>query len=402
MTDKFHWYRRAQDSIAQTALTNSKRPETFVKGVYPTHIERGSGAHLWDHSGKKYLDFICGLGTNILGYGNDVVNVAISSQLRHGASHSFPTHHEVEFAEGLKALFPFCDAFKFLKSGTEACSAAIKIARAATGRPTVVSDGYHGWSDDFVSLTDPALGVPRAAPYQRAIFKLGEVVLDETVAAVILEPVITEWSPARQKYLQELREECTNKGILLIFDEVITGLRFPGHSVASFFNITPDIIILGKALANGMPLAAVGGKYAVMNCGEYFVSSTYAGETPSLVAGKATITALQNKYEIEWLWKQGQAFLDTFNSIWPDKIRIEGYPTRGAFKGDDVIKALFWQEACLAGMLFGPSWFFNFPLAAEWKDAMVAIKAILEKIKLGGVSLKGEMPKTPFAQKTRE
>jgi glutamate-1-semialdehyde aminotransferase len=166
MTDKFHWYRRAQDCIAQSALTNSKRVETFVKGVYPSHIERGQGAYLWDHSGKKYLDFVCGLGANILGYGNDVVNQAISSQLRHGASHSLPTHHEVEFAEGLKALFPFCDAFKFLKTGTEACMAAVKIARAKTGRKWIVSEGYHGWSDDFVSMTEPALGVEPKTPTQ--------------------------------------------------------------------------------------------------------------------------------------------------------------------------------------------------------------------------------------------
>jgi glutamate-1-semialdehyde 2,1-aminomutase len=400
--DKFHWYRRAQDSIAQTALTNSKRPETFVKGVFPTHIERGQGAYLWDHSGKKYLDFVCGLGANILGYGNDVVNQAISSQLRHGASHSLPTHHEVEFAEGLKALFPFCDAFKFLKTGTEACMAAVKIARAKTGRKWIVSEGYHGWSDDFVSMTEPALGVEPKYD-NRPILKLSDanpINWDET-AAVIIEPVITDWSPERQKWLRNLREQCTKHGVMLIFDEIITGFRFPRFSVSSYFNVIPDIIVLGKAIANGMPLAAVGGKYDVMNGTDYFVSSTYAGETLSLVAGKATITALQNKYDLDWLWKQGQAFLDVFNSLWPEKITIQGYPTRGAFKGDELVKALFWQEACLAGILFGPSFFFNFALASEWKDAMVAIKAIIEKIKRGGVQLLGEMPKSPIAQKVR-
>jgi glutamate-1-semialdehyde 2,1-aminomutase len=188
---------------------------------------------------------------------------------------------------------------------------------------------------------------------------------------------------------------------MLIFDEIITGFRFPRFSVSSYFNVIPDIIVLGKAIANGMPLAAVGGKYDVMNGTDYFVSSTYAGETLSLVAGKATITALQNKYDLDWLWKQGQAFLDVFNSLWPEKITIQGYPTRGAFKGDELVKALFWQEACLAGILFGPSFFFNFALASEWKDAMVAIKAIIEKIKRGGVQLLGEMPKSPIAQKVR-
>jgi glutamate-1-semialdehyde 2,1-aminomutase len=402
MSDIFRFHRRAQECIAQGALTNSKRPETFVKGVYPTHAKRGQGAWIYDHDGKKYLDFVTGLGTSLLGYAHPQVNDAIAAQMQHGASLSLSTHVELEAAEKLKECFPFVDTVKFLKTGTEACAAAIRIARAVTGRPFVLSDGYHGWSDDFVSLTSPALGVEPKVQ-DRRISKLNPTgPIPASVAAVIVEPVITDYSRERIEYLKDLRRRCTEAGALLIFDEVITGFRFPKFSVASYTGITPDLICLGKALANGMPLAAVGGKYSVMNGAEYFVSSSYAGETLSLAAAKKTMELLQSKLSIDDLWRKGEGFLEEFNAIWPEKIRIDGYPTRGAFVGDPVVKALFWQESCIAGFLFGPSWFLSFPAAIEIPNIMGTLKAILGRIQRGEVQLKGEMPSSPFAQKVRE
>jgi glutamate-1-semialdehyde 2,1-aminomutase len=188
----------------------------------------------------------------------------------------------------------------------------------------------------------------------------------------------------------------------LIFDEVITGFRWPKFSVSAYTGITPDLIVLGKAVANGMPLAAVGGKKAVMNAAEYFVSSTYAGEVLSLAAAKKTMELLQSRFDVDWLWRQGQAFIDEFNSFAPDLVTIDGYPSRGVLKGEPLNKALFQQEACKAGLLFGPSWFFNFPAAKDWRDAMPPIKGIFMRLKTGNVKLEGELPKSPFAQKVRE
>ncbi len=268
MTD-FAQHRRAQNCIAQNYLTNSKRPESLIKGVFPTHVSGGRGCYLFDTKGKKYLDFIAGLGTNLLGYAHTKVNAAIASQMEKGASHSLASTIELDAAEKLKELFPFVDCVKWLKTGSDACSAAVRIARAYTGRDLILSEGYHGWSDAFVSLTPPALGVPMPTP----MGLLKDFELDRNVAAVIVEPIVTDMSETRIEWLRRLRAECTKHGVLLIFDEIITGFRFPGYSVAQHFGITPDLICLGKAIANGMPLAAVGGKYAVMNCGEYFISS---------------------------------------------------------------------------------------------------------------------------------
>ncbi len=397
-------HRRAQECIAQGYLTNSKRADSHIKGVYPTHVARGQGPFLYDDRGNKYLDFVCGLGTNLLGYGHERVSQAINAQLRNGFSHSLATHHEIETAEKAKELFPFVDAWKFLKSGSEACSAALRIARAATGRESVLSEGYHGWHDSFVSLTAPALGVPRWPPVSpNPMFKLhSPQQIGPGIAAVIVEPVMTDASPARRAFLEELRERCTQCGTMLIFDEVITGFRWPKFSVASDWNITPDLIVLGKAMAGGLPLAAVGGKYDVMNSKDYFVSSTYAGETLSLVAAKEVMTQLQTRYDIANLWEAGQAFAHQLNAIWPSKLGLEGYPTRGTFTGDPLTKALFFQECCDAGILFGPSWFISFAHLGEMAGVMDICRDVLQRIRAGSVKLEGQMPVSPFAQRQRE
>lgn len=399
MTDNA-WHRRAQDAIAHGYLTNSKRPESHVAGIYPTHIAKGHGCYLWDTAGKRYVDFVCGLGTNILGYANDRVNAAIVKQMGLGASHSFASTLEVTTAEKLKELFPFVDAVRFLKSGSEACSAAVRIARAKTGREWILSDAYHGWHDAFVSLMPPAHGVPSNGALKIEPLR-GMIQISKDIAAVIVEPIVTDASPARIEWLKELRAECDKHGTLLIFDEVITGFRWPKFSVAYQTNIIPDLIVLGKAIANGMPLAAVGGKYAVMNC-DYFVSSTYAGETLSLAAAKETMTQLQTKFSMDDLWLRGKDFIDQFNAIYPGGVWIEGYPTRGAFKGEALTRALFFQEACRAGVLFGPSWFFNFPHCEIYRDVLDLCRDILARVRSGAVKLEGELPKPAIAQKIRE
>lgn len=403
---------RANKCIAQKALTNSKRPSTFIDGVYPQHLSKGLGCHVWDTKGHKYADFIGGLGSNLLGYADVEIESAIVGAVKTGLALSLGSPLEVEYAEKIKALFPFIDHVKILKTGSEGTHAALRIARASTGRDIVLSEGYHAWHDEFVSLTPPALGVPKrnsiakldwmdCAQVNNGHFLPSFSGLDNKVAAVIVEPVITDASENRKAFLKALREKCTEVGALLIFDEVITGFRFPKWSVANYFGVTPDLIVLGKAIGGGMPLAVVGGKRKIMNDVEYFVSSTFAGERASLAAGLKVIEMLKSKRKIEHLWESGESFLSKFNAL-NDKLKIEGYPTRGVFKGDDLTKALFFQEACKAGILFGPSWFFNFHHIPLIDDVISACKDIMTRIKTGAVTLEGLAPQTPFAQKQRE
>jgi hypothetical protein len=137
-----------------------------------------------------------------------------------------------------------------------------------------------------------------------------------------------------------------------------------------------------------------------MNSSEYFVSGTYAGETVSLAAGIATMKLLMTKYKVDYLWERGMAWLEKFNSLYP-LLKIQGYPTRGAFVGDLQTKALFWQEACKAGMIFGPSWFWNFPLLEDAATMWGPIEAITGRLHRGEIKLEGELPKSPFAARMR-
>ena len=392
------WDKRSQNAIAQNALTNSKRPSTFVEGIYPTHLTRGEGCHVWDVEGNKYVDFICGLGSNILGYANSDVTEAVITQARLGSTLSLSTNLEVCFAEKVQEIFPFVERMKILKTGSDACSASIRIARAATGRKRIVTEGYHGFHDEFVSILPPALGVGGLFPLESITPEISALDL----AAIIVEPVMTDASYERIARLKYLRSFCDRTGALLIFDEVITGFRFQGLSVSNHYQIKPDLICLGKAMGNGMPVSIVGGPKAIMECGEYFVSSTFAGETLSLASGLKTMSLLQTKYNIDQLWSEGRRFLEKFNSIWPEKLKIDGYPTRGVFTGDPMTKALFWQEASKAGILFGPSWFINFAHIGHLEAVLSACEAIFQRLKTGAVELQGKMPMSPFAQQVRE
>jgi len=375
--------------IAQGCLTNSKHPRTHV-GCFPSKVSRGNYAHLHDAAGNKYLDYICGLGTNLLGYSNPFLTDAIGRVLQGGFTHSLATPLEEELGEKLVEVFKQ-EKWKILCTGSEACSAAIRIARAATGRNLVISNGYHGWSDAFTSLTPPAHGVP---PHQ-SMMAYDKDCLPEA-AAIIIEPDAFTIGG-----LQSIRNHCDETDTLLIYDEVITGLRYQEHSVANATRIRPDLTVIGKALGGGMPIAAVGGRGELMD-GNYFVSSTNAGNVLGLAAAMATLTAItsQNRYNNNVLWKGGGKFKTQFNKL-SDLVAISGYNTRGRFEGTPSNKALFFQECCKVGIMFGPSWFINYPLL-EYTDQTISIcKTILGRMGRGEIKLAGRMPSSPFAARVR-
>jgi len=397
-------YRRSQKAIIHGALTNSKRPESFVQGVYPTHLTHGLGAHVFDTKGNRYIDFIAGLGSNLFGYANQDINEAIIKQASKGTSLSLGTTLEVETAERIKEFFPFIDKIRFVKTGSEACTAACIMARAIKGKrnaflrcaENILSEGYHGWHPEFQSLNPPHYGVTN----HLHIKKLAHGDPDTYDAGLIIEPVITDSSEQRFEYLKKLKIQCNETDTMLIFDETITGLRYQNHSVAASCGITPDIIILGKAIASGMPLSVIG--LTKETDQEFFVSSTFAGETLSLAACNKTLWLLKNKFDINYLWEKGADFYAKFNALGADCIRLEGYPTRGRFVGTDLNRALFFQEACKAGILLGPSFFLTFAAIEYLDDVLNTFSDIFLKIKTGSVELEGQLPKSPYAEKVRE
>lgn len=393
---------RAEKLIAQRALTNSKRPESFVEGVYPTHVTRAKGCFVWDEHGKRYIDFICALGTNLLGYVHKEVTGAVTEQLNKGTLFSLSSTLEVEFAEAIQSHFPFIEQIKVLKSGSEATSAAIRIARAATRKSLVLKHGYHGWHDWAIILDPPAHGVPGHTCIDVMDLDLGLSLPSSlsNVAAVILEPVITDYSPNRIEFIKELREKTKKAKVPLIFDETITALRFPEMSFSRHIGVYPDLIVMGKALGGGLPISIVGGSKALMSR-DYFVSSTFSGDLAAMAAAMKVLPLA--KESLGRMWEEALRFKTDFNALGGDLVWLEGYPTRGVLKSkDELTKALFMQEMCQAGVLFGPSFFWCEPHAYETSLVLSLMQNTISRLKLNQIKLLGKLPVKAFSQKQRE
>lgn len=394
-------------NIAQGCLTNSKHPDRFINGVYPQVVSHGHGCHLYDLEARKYIDFICGLGTNLFGYNNPKLKKALTRYQNVGHCHSLPSKWEIIAARKIKECWPWVEKVKFLNDGSSACSAAIRMARtyqayfnASDYKTTILSDGYHGWHDEFTSLTPPACGVKESIYIKK--YEGIQKIQPKRVGAIIIEPVVLDDSTQRIEELQELKTFCTQNDILLIFDETITALRYPRLSVSNAFNITPDLIIFGKALANGEKISCVAGKSAVME-GQYFVSGTFHGHAPSLIASALCLHLVKydQEYDVSRLVEEGIWFMEEFNKICKDVISLKGYGSRGVFQGSEMQKAIFFQEMCKANILFGPSFFLNWDHFPHLKDVLYIAERVVQKIKTGDVVLEGQIPTSPFANKAR-
>ena len=258
-------------------------------------MTRASGCRVWDDAGREYVDFIMGLGAVALGYGHPAVNRAAEAAIAAGVVGPLPPVAEEELAEALAERIPWLERMRFLKTGAEAVAAAVRLARVATGRDRVLGCGYHGWLDWCQGATE---GVPAATRALFAELPFNDVVAGRelirergsALAAVVIEPVIVS-EPARE-WLQMLRSETQRVGAVLIFDEIKTAFRLAlGGAVQRYgLDAKPDLVVIGKALANGFPLAAVGGRADLMSAtSRTWISSTLATEGVALAAARATL-----------------------------------------------------------------------------------------------------------------
>ena len=273
--------------------TASKRPEALFGS--PARMTRASGARVWDDTGREYVDYIMALGAVALGYGHPAVNRAAEAAIADGVVGPLPPVAEAELAEALADRIPWLERIRFLKTGAEAVAAAVRLARVATGRDDVLGCGYHGWLDWCQGATE---GVPAATRGLFAELPFNEVAAGRelirqrgsALAAVVVEPVIVN-EPTRE-WLQMLRLETQRVGAVLIFDEIKTAFRLAiGGAVERYaVDPAPDLVVIGKALANGFPLAAVGGRADLMSgTSRTWISSTLATEGVALAAARATL-----------------------------------------------------------------------------------------------------------------
>lgn len=362
---------RAERVIPSLTQTFSKGPTQYVRGVAPVFLVRGQGSHVWDVDGNEYIDYPMALGPVILGHDYPAVSDAVMQQMRDGTTFSLPHPLEVGVAELLVQVIPCAEMVRFGKNGSDVTSGAVRVARAYTGRDLIACCGYHGWQDWYVGTTTRHRGVPAAVRKLTIPFRYNDMPsLQEIfrthprqVAAVILEPMgVVE---PQDGFLEAAADLARAEGAVLIFDEVVTGFRIAMGGAQELFGVVPDLACVGKAMANGYPLAAVVGRRDIMELfDEVFFSFTFGGETLSLAAATATVTEMQRKNVIGHLWEQGRKLQDGYRTLaaeyglqpYTDCI---GLPPRTVITFQDetrteslVLKSLFQQECLKRGVLF--------------------------------------------------
>ena len=282
-------------------------------GGTPRVIERASGARVWDVDGNELIDYVGSWGPMILGHAHPAVVRAIQAAAEHGTSYGASNPHEIELAELIADAMPSIERLRFVSSGTEAAMSAIRLARAATGRDAFIkmAGGYHGHADAL--LVEPgsgAIGVPASAgvtagaahdtlvaPYND-LDATERLLAEHEVAAVIVEPVAANMGvvPPDPGYLEGLREATRRHGVLLIFDEVITGFRVARGGAQERYGVTPDLTVLGKIIGGGLPVGAYGGRADLMRLvapdGPVYQAGTLSGNPLAMAAGAATLREL--------------------------------------------------------------------------------------------------------------
>jgi glutamate-1-semialdehyde 2,1-aminomutase len=361
---------------------------------YPRFMQRAKGSHIYDVDGNDYIDYNMALGPVILGHANPIVNDAVRKQLDNGLI--FGTCHEleIEVSEKITRHVPCAEMFTMCSSGSDATLGALRIARAYTKKEKVVRfDGhYHSWHDwqRYESIPSGHLGyfgIPRSVeedyiplPWNESRALKTLKTRGHEIAAVICEPVIGNLACITpvEGYLEELREICTQHGILLIFDEVVTALRLGLGGAQTKLGITPDLCTFGKCLANGLPIGGIGGKREFMlSANKALLGGTFNSNPVSCAASLATLTELEKESAYTKMRNTGKALIKGFQDAAQDiKIQatVQGYDLLFSvvFTEKDKIRyprelatnplfphakraAVFWQELVRRGVYNVPT-----------------------------------------------
>ena len=376
-------YKRAKQIIPGGTMLLSKRPEMFLPENWPSYYEKAKGCIITDLDGKEYIDMsIMGIGTNTLGYGNEKVDKRVMEVVRKGNMSTFSCPEEVVLAEKLIEINPWADMVRFARSGGEANSIAIRIARAASGKDKVAICGYHGWHDWYLSANHnggdnlsghliPGLspkGVPKnlkdtVYPFNYNHFEeLLEIVNNNDIGVIKME-VVRNFGP-EDDFLQKVRDLATKKGIVLIFDECTSGFRETFGGIYKKYNVEPDIAMYGKTIGNGYALTAVVGRVSVMQAAETsFISSTFWTERIGPTAALATLEEMERLKSWEVITNQGTKMQNLWRGLACENnlsISVNGIPalstyafnSEGALKYKTFVTQEMLKKGFLASTLF--------------------------------------------------
>lgn len=383
-TEPDDWASRARRLIPEGSSTGSKRVDAIWGAAdgRPTHFRRAVGCRLVSTEGDTLIDCTMALGSVALGYAEPQVTQAVIEAVASGTVSGLPSTLEVEVAERFCAMIPCAERVQFVKTGAEAMSAAVRIARTSTGRDVVIGAGYFGWHD----WSSDKPGVPagtkqsfRSVPFDdlpaldRAAAEAGK-----QLAAIVLEPVV-ERLPSKE-WVERARKLCNDSGAVLIFDEMKTGFRLATGGYQQFSEITPDLAAFGKALANGFPLAAVCGIADVMSAAsKTWISSTLASETSGLAAANAVLSWYEQADICATLWSTGaemrRAVADAITASGIEGVAVEGIDPMWFLKfAEPDVERRFLQYAAQNGVLFKRG-AYNFAAVAHDEDVIREIES---------------------------
>ncbi len=328
-------WKRAKNIIPGGNMLLSKRSEMFLPEQWPSYFSKAKGCEVWDLEGNKYTDMsIMGIGTNTLGYGDEEVDAAVRRVIDNGNMSTLNCPEEVYLAEKLVELHSWADMVRFTRSGGEANSVAIRIARAATGKSVIAFCGYHGWHDWYLSanLGDenhlaghllPGLtpnGVPSELSGTAIPFNYNKIdelvsILDTNPVAAIMMEVSRSFGPD-PGFLEGVRRLATERGVVLIFDECTSGFRETFGGLHKKYGVDPDLAMFGKALGNGYAINAVVGRRSVMESAQStFISSTFWTERIGPVAGLETLKVMESMESWNIISKTGKSIQTRWKEI---------------------------------------------------------------------------------------
>lgn len=371
-------YKRAKKIIPGGNMLLSKRPEMYLPEKWPSYFSKSKGCTVWDLEGNSFIDMsIMGIGTNILGYGNEEVDDAVQKTVMKGNMSTFNCPEEVYLAEKLIEMHSWSDMARFARSGGEANAIAIRIARAASGKENVAICGYHGWHDWYLaanldskeSLSGHLLpglntkGVPSSLegtvyPFQYNDFtELEKLVRDKSIGVIKME-VIRNMGP-EDNFLEKVRKLATDNNIVLIFDECTSGFRETFGGIHKKYKVEPDMAMFGKALGNGYAITAILGKQSIMESAqESFISSTFWTERIGPSAALKTLEVMEKTKSWELITKTGEDIHNRWNDL-ADNVGLDisyfGIPalTGFSFTGENAAayKTFLTQEMLKKGFL---------------------------------------------------
>lgn len=336
-------------------------------GLRPLYIARGQGGHIWDVDGNEYIDFISSWGPLIIGHSHPLIQEAITAELANGTSYGACNEREVEMAELICSFFPSIEMVRMVNSGTEATMSAIRLARGYTGRDKILKfEGcYHGHADSFLIQAGSGLatfgqagsaGVTAQTAENTLVATYNDLesvrrVLDthaEQVAAVILEPIMGNMGliPPQEGFLEGLRALTSERGVLLIFDEVISGFRAARGGAQELYGIRPDLTCLGKIIGGGLPVGAFGGRREIMEClsplGPVYQAGTLSGNPLALSAGIAMLSQLGQADFYERLEAKAEYFEGLIRPV------LERYADKLSYNRVGSLSTLFFRSGGVA------------------------------------------------------